>query len=77
MSGPNSKITGANFFLVMPSGVSAILRFRVSWFPLLVFSFSESISNESSVLSKISVSLVSGPISLYGRSTFLYGVPGL
>ena len=65
------KITGANFLFVMPSGISLIVHLGVSLgSSVSILSLSESISNESSVLSKI-------PVSLLGRSTFLYGVPGL
>ena len=68
---PNGKITDANCHFVMPSGVSLILHFGVSLGSSVnVHSLSESMSNESSVLSKI-------PVSLPGRSTFQYGVPGL
>ena len=80
-SGPalNGKITGANFLFVMPTGISPILNFGVFLGSSVnVLSLSESISNESSVLSsKISLSLMSGRVSQYGGSTFLYGVPGL
>ena len=70
-SAPNGRITGANFLFVIPLGISLIVHFAGSLgSSVRVLSLSESISNESSVLSKI-------PVSLLGRSTFLYGVPGL
>ena len=67
----NGKIVGANFLFVMPSGVSLIFfsNLGVLGSSVKVLSLSESISNESSALSKIPAPNVSGSIS--GRSTFL------
>ena len=71
-SAPNGKITGANFLFVMPSGISLIVHLGFFLrFPLLAFfHFQNLFQKNHPVLSKI-------PVSLRGRSTFLYGVPGL
>ena len=63
----NGKTTGANFLHVMPSGVSLLFISNLGVWGSLgssveVLSFSESISNESSILSKIPDSRVPLPI---------------
>ena len=75
----NGKIVGANFLFVMPSGISPISfsTLGVLGSSVKVLSLSESTSNESSALVKIPDPNVSGTNSVPGRSTFLYGVPGL
>ena len=75
----NGKIVGANFLLIMPSGIPLVLFSNLGVFgSIKVLSLSGSTSNESSDFSRIPAPNVSGTnASVPSGSTFLYRVPGL